>query len=187
MDRCHRSSYCAHFYHLGHWHAGRCLPYPRPSFTSTCDPYPTHHIRVRLHYQVPTFSSLTNWPRFTKYVGSGVVITTVLIHLLPPAISKLTSPCLGAAWKSQVRTLPSSLLFFVIPILIGSRNVALPPDAYFPDVLYHLCFWDPFLSYRDSQTHEAWYQLWYVNCDFGDLPFPTNPNPFPPFFYFASS
>ncbi|OBZ66677.1 Zinc-regulated transporter 1 [Grifola frondosa] len=34
-----------------------------------------------------------------KYFGSGVIIATSLIHLLSPALSELTSPCLSAAWQ----------------------------------------------------------------------------------------
>jgi hypothetical protein len=44
--------------------------------------------------------------RFAKYIGSGVIIATAFIHLLVPAIGKLTSPCLGAAWITHVRTPP---------------------------------------------------------------------------------
>jgi zinc transporter 1/2/3 len=56
-----------------------------------------------------SFPSLTNWHRFAKYLGSGVIIATAFVHLLPPAISELTSPCLGAAWNTHVRTPPSYL------------------------------------------------------------------------------
>ncbi|KIY47565.1 Zinc/iron permease, partial [Fistulina hepatica ATCC 64428] len=35
---------------------------------------------------------------FAKYFGSGVIIATAFIHLLDPAISELSSDCIGAAW-----------------------------------------------------------------------------------------
>ncbi|KAF8239348.1 ZIP zinc/iron transport family [Tricholoma matsutake] len=35
---------------------------------------------------------------FAKYFGSGVIIATAFIHLLNPAVSELSSPCLSAAW-----------------------------------------------------------------------------------------
>lgn len=73
------------------------------------------------HCTLP-FLSLTYWHRFAKYFSSGVIIATAITHLLIPAISKLTSPCLGAAWKSHVSTLPV-VIFLVIPILICSPSL----------------------------------------------------------------
>ena len=64
--------------------------------------------RTVFEYALPHLApslSLTNWHRFAKYLGSGVIIATAFIHLLRPAISELTSPCLGAAWNTHVRTL----------------------------------------------------------------------------------
>lgn len=55
----------------------------------------------------------------------------------------------------------------MILILICSCNVALPPDAYFPNVPHDLCFWDPCLPHWHSQAYEAWYSIWYVDHDFG--------------------
>ena len=66
-----------------------------------------HPIRVRLPRLVSSFPSLTNWHSFAKYLGSGVIIATAFIYLLPPAISELTSLCLGTAWNTHVRTLPN--------------------------------------------------------------------------------
>jgi solute carrier family 39 (zinc transporter), member 1/2/3 len=68
--------------------------------------------RTLFEYAFPAwyhFLSLTNWHRFAKYLGSGVIIATAFIHLLRPAISELTSPCLGAAWNTHVRTLLNCL------------------------------------------------------------------------------
>jgi len=64
--------------------------------------------RTLFEYAFPTWCHfhLSQIDRFAKYLGSGVIIATAFIHLLPPAISELTSPCLGAAWNTQVRTLP---------------------------------------------------------------------------------
>ena len=67
----------------------------------------------------------------------------------------------------------------LIPILICSRNIALSPNAYFPNVLYDLRFWSTYLSHWHSQAHEAWYSLWYVDDDFVILPFLNNTPPFP--------
>ena len=67
----------------------------------------------------------------------------------------------------------------IIPILICFRNVALPPDAYFPNVLHDLCFWNSCIPHWHGQAHEAWYPLWYVDHDFRLIPFPSNlPSPF---------
>jgi solute carrier family 39 (zinc transporter), member 1/2/3 len=51
------------------------------------------------------------WRRLAKYLGSGVIIATAFIHLLSPAISELTSPCLGVAWSTHVRYSTTQLSF----------------------------------------------------------------------------
>jgi zinc transporter 1/2/3 len=56
---------------------------------------------------------------FSKYFGSGVIISTAFIHLLVPAISKLTSPCLGAAWKSHHYPITLALLALFTICIIG--------------------------------------------------------------------
>ncbi|KAG1811497.1 Zinc/iron permease [Suillus subaureus] len=47
---------------------------------------------------------------FAKYFGSGVIIATAFIHLLSPAISELTSPCLSPAWQVYPYPLALALL-----------------------------------------------------------------------------
>ncbi|KAG2039860.1 ZIP-like iron-zinc transporter [Suillus americanus] len=54
----------------------------------------------------PVLAKRSSWLRvpkavfdFAKYFGSGVIIATAFIHLLSPAISELTSPCLSPAWQ----------------------------------------------------------------------------------------
>jgi hypothetical protein len=167
-----RSPQCANFHHLGHWHVVRRLSYPRLSLVCDPCPDPTYPIRVRLSCLV-LFLSLTNWHRFAKYLGSGVIIATAFIHLLPPAINELTSLCLGIAWNTHVRIYPA-IFFPIIPILICFRTVALPPNAHFSNVLHDLFFWNPCLPHWHGQAHEAWYSLWYAGHDFGLLPFPGN-------------
>jgi hypothetical protein len=171
------SPHCASFHHLGYWDVERRLSYPRLSFIFDPCACPTRPIRVRLSCLV-SVSYLTIWHRFAKYLGSGVIIATAFIHLLSPAISELTSPCLGDAWITHVRILPN----YFFPSNPNSDplppcNVALPPDAYFPNVLHDLCFGYPRLPHWHSQAHEASYSLWYVDHDFGLLPFPRNPLP----------
>jgi len=91
---------------------------------------------------------------------------SVLVSSLPQQLS--TSSPLPLA-TSPHHVLESSgkamcalylIIFFpIIPILIGSCNVALPPGAYFPAVLHHLYYRDPCLPHWRSQTHESWYSL----------------------------
>jgi len=68
-------------------------------------------------------SGATHIPRtifeLTRYFGSGVIIYTAFIHLLVPAISKLTSPCLGAAWRSYPYPLTLALLASFAICIIG--------------------------------------------------------------------
>lgn len=47
---------------------------------------------------------------FAKYFGSGVIIATAFIHLLAPAISELSSPCLDPAWQVYPYPLALSML-----------------------------------------------------------------------------
>ncbi|KAG1842171.1 ZIP-like iron-zinc transporter [Suillus subalutaceus] len=47
---------------------------------------------------------------FAKYFGSGVIIATAFIHLLSPAISELSSPCLSPAWLVYPYPLALALL-----------------------------------------------------------------------------
>jgi len=47
---------------------------------------------------------------FAKYFGSGVIIATAFIHLLSPALSELTSPCLSSAWQQYPYALALAML-----------------------------------------------------------------------------
>ncbi|KAF9069746.1 ZIP zinc/iron transport family [Rhodocollybia butyracea] len=47
---------------------------------------------------------------FAKWFGSGVIIATAFIHLLSPAISALTSPCLAEGWQEYPYALALCLL-----------------------------------------------------------------------------
>ena len=111
----------------------RChIPCRRSPFKR--DPYPQTSIRVRLRSPLPTFHLSRPRHSFAKYFGSGVIIATAFIHLLAPAYSELTSPCLGAAWQDYVRHSPQ-----LVPKLIGVRNnLALPPSTCSPIVLRHI-------------------------------------------------
>ncbi|KAG1728094.1 ZIP-like iron-zinc transporter [Suillus lakei] len=56
-----------------------------------------------LHVPKPVFD-------FAKYFGSGVIIATAFIHLLSPAFSELTSPCLSPAWQEYPYPLALAML-----------------------------------------------------------------------------
>ncbi|KAG2068736.1 ZIP-like iron-zinc transporter [Suillus decipiens] len=65
----------------------------------------------------PVLAKRSSWLRvpkavfdFAKYFGSGVIIATAFIHLLSPAISELTSPCLSPAWQVYPYPLALALL-----------------------------------------------------------------------------
>lgn len=68
-------------------------------------------------------SSVARVPRtlfeFTKYLGSGVIIATAFIHLLPPAINELTSLCLGTAWNTHPYPLMLTFLMFFTICVFG--------------------------------------------------------------------
>jgi hypothetical protein len=115
------------------------------------------------------------WCNFHRsQFGTGSPNISVLVSSSPQHLSTCFPP---PSASSPHRVLePHGILMCVlypaifspiIPILICSRNVALPPDPYFPNVLHDLCFWDPYLPHWHGQAHEAWYSLWYVDHDFG--------------------
>lgn len=55
---------------------------------------------------------------FAKYFGSGVIIATVFIHLLSPALGSLASPCLSESWHEYPWALTICMLsIFVLFIL----------------------------------------------------------------------
>ncbi|KAM6497018.1 ZIP-like iron-zinc transporter [Amanita muscaria] len=65
----------------------------------------------------PVLARRSSWLRvpdavwdFAKYFGSGVIIATAFIHLLAPAISELSSPCLDPAWLIYPYPLGLSML-----------------------------------------------------------------------------
>lgn len=65
----------------------------------------------------PVLANRTSWlhvPKavfdFAKYFGSGVIIATAFIHLLSPAMSELSSPCLSPAWQEYPYALALALL-----------------------------------------------------------------------------
>ncbi|CAK5267311.1 unnamed protein product [Mycena citricolor] len=47
---------------------------------------------------------------FAKYFGSGVIIATAFIHLLSPALTELSSPCLSPGWTDYPYALALCLL-----------------------------------------------------------------------------
>ncbi|KAN0088666.1 Zinc/iron permease [Tylopilus felleus] len=68
---------------------------------------------------------------FAKYFGSGVIVATAFIHLLSPAISELTSPCLSAAWQVYPYSLALAMLslygIFIVEIIafrVGTAKLA---------------------------------------------------------------
>ena len=85
-----------------------------------------HHLRVYFH--CPHHFISHELAQVRQIFRSGVIVATVFIHLLVPAIGKLTSPCLRAAWKSDVRTLRTSsnvaVRFFSEPRLGSSRSAS---------------------------------------------------------------
>ncbi|KAI0925029.1 hypothetical protein AcW1_006978 [Taiwanofungus camphoratus] len=56
-----------------------------------------------------------------KYFGSGVIIATAFIHLLSPAMSELSSPCLSPAWLDYPYALGISLcsifMIFIVELI----------------------------------------------------------------------
>ena len=100
-------------------------------------------------------------------ISTGSPNISVLVSSSPRHLST-SSPAPLARSRHRVLELHGILMcallypaifFPIIPILICSHNVALPPDAYFPNVLHDLCFWNPCLPHWHSQAHEAWYSL----------------------------
>ncbi|THH10716.1 hypothetical protein EW146_g8287 [Bondarzewia mesenterica] len=77
---------------------------------------------------------------FAKYFGSGVIIATAFIHLLSPALSELTSPCLASGWQDYPYALALALLsifsIFIVELLafrIGTaklRKLGITHDAH---------------------------------------------------------
>ncbi|KAG9312726.1 ZIP-like iron-zinc transporter [Chiua virens] len=86
----------------------------------------------------PVFAKRTKWLKvptavfeFAKYFGSGVIVATAFIHLLSPAISELTSPCLSAAWQAYPYPLALAMLslygIFIVEIIafrVGTAKLA---------------------------------------------------------------
>jgi len=65
----------------------------------------------------PVLAKRTSWLRvpkavfdFAKFFGSGVIIATAFIHLLSPALSELTAPCLSPEWQLYPYALALALL-----------------------------------------------------------------------------
>jgi hypothetical protein len=119
--------------------------------------------------------------------GAGSPNISVLVSSSPHHLSTSFPPPLASSPHRVLEPhgilmcalLYPAIFLRIIPILICSRDVALPPDAYFSNVLHDLCFWNPCVPHWHGQAHEAWYSLWYVDHDFGLLPFPSNlPSPF---------
>ncbi|EDR14053.1 ZIP-like iron-zinc transporter [Laccaria bicolor S238N-H82] len=55
---------------------------------------------------------------FAKYFGSGVIIATAFIHLLSPAISALSSPCLPSGWSEYPYAFALCLLSIFIIFIV---------------------------------------------------------------------
>lgn len=55
---------------------------------------------------------------FAKYFGSGVIIATAFIHLLSPAISELSSPCLPSGWSDYPYAFALCLLSIFIIFIV---------------------------------------------------------------------
>ncbi|KZT11302.1 ZIP-like iron-zinc transporter [Laetiporus sulphureus 93-53] len=66
-----------------------------------------------LHVRIPTAVF-----QVAKYFGSGVIISTAFIHLLDPAISSLSSPCLPSSWQEYPYALAICLVSIFMIFLI---------------------------------------------------------------------
>ena len=99
-----------------------------------------------------------------------------------PPRSRYWRAHLTVSWSRMEYSSTHSIFSPITPILICCRNVALPPDVHFHNVLHYLCFGNPCFSRWHSQAHEAWNSVWYVDHHFGLLPFPTN-SPSSPLLY----
>ncbi|KAG6374854.1 Zinc/iron permease [Boletus reticuloceps] len=95
----------------------------------------------------PVLSKRSKWLRvpngvfeFAKYFGSGVIVATAFIHLLSPAITELTSPCLAPAWQAYPYPLGLAMLslyaIFIVEIIafrVGMAKLAalgIKPDVH---------------------------------------------------------
>ncbi|CAG8680238.1 196_t:CDS:2, partial [Acaulospora morrowiae] len=74
---------------------------------------------------------------FTKNFGSGVILATAFIHMLPSAFDSLTNPCLPSvwsnynAWPGAIAMMSALFIFFLeyFAVKLQSKKDMLPTDA----------------------------------------------------------
>ncbi|PHH68792.1 hypothetical protein CDD83_5970 [Cordyceps sp. RAO-2017] len=109
-------------------------------------------------------------PRFffaVRHFGTGVLIATAFVHLLPTAFVSLGNPCLGSFWTKQYEAMPGAIALAAI-FLVTVVEMALHPSRHVqpspvlsdpsaapssppppPPAARHLCSGTAMLPFRD--------------------------------------
>lgn len=88
--------------------------------------------------KVPSLRIPTRFFFAVRHFGTGVLIATAFVHLLPTAFTSLGNPCLGDFWTTDYNAMPGAIalaaIFFVTVIeMVFHPSHHLPPASETPE------------------------------------------------------
>ncbi|KAJ5050347.1 uncharacterized protein L3040_002230 [Drepanopeziza brunnea f. sp. 'multigermtubi'] len=76
--------------------------------------------------RIPRLRIPPNFLFVVRHFGTGVLVATALVHLLPEAFGSLTDPCLPSFWNTTYPALPGALSMGAIFMIIAVQMVLSP-------------------------------------------------------------